>query len=53
MWRWIVILGLGTVGAAAGAFWNGLAGGMLGCFAGLIIGLCIVVIGTSIESPKE
>jgi hypothetical protein len=53
MWRWIVMIGLGIVGAVTGAFWNGFAGGMFGCIAGLIIGVSIVVFGTSIEPPKE
>lgn len=53
MWRWVVMIGLGIVGAVAGAFWNGFAGGAFGCFAGLIIGVSIVVIGTSMEPPKE
>jgi uncharacterized membrane protein required for colicin V production len=47
------MIGLGIVGAVAGAFWNRFSGGAFGCVAGLFIGVIIVLFGTSMEPPKE
>jgi hypothetical protein len=49
----VIIIGPGIDGAAVGAFWNGFMGGMLGCVAGLFLRVCIVVIATPMNSPKE